>query len=376
MNLGSAWLLNSTNGEGGQSRLDTRLAPLGAMVPAGPLASRPGVLPGSADGREIITGLAVSPDGAGMSTRVSPGRAVVQGTAAAGAYPVYLSESASITFGDGDPGNRRVDLVVVRVYDDQQDASGKTGAFIEVVPGVPAAKPVAPPVPPASLPLAEVTVKAGASAGTGGIDWRGGAVRDRRQATVAAGGIIPADRGAGFDGTYPGQYRDNGAGLQRWNGKEWQDLRPTWQSYAPTWGAEIGDQPSIGNGRLTGRYLKDGPQVQFYASLTIDTTSKFTSANSNWYLTLPFPPSLAMPGSFRARTGSGPGAYYFGGCYIFKTTPKEMIRGLPAGTGVARGWTCPAPDGKATSDWVDATHPTPPQPGSWYEVWGTYEVDA
>ncbi|WP_171167519.1 hypothetical protein [Streptomyces sp. I05A-00742] len=377
MNLGSAWLLNSTNGEGGQSRLDTRLAPLGAMAAAGPLASRPGVLPGSADGREIVTGLAVATDGTGMSTRVGPGRAVVQGAAAAGAYPVHLPEPAGITFADGDPGNPRVDLVVVRIYDDQQDASGKTGAFIEIVPGVPGAKAVAPPVPPASLALAEVTVKTGASAGTGGLDWRTGAVRDRRQATVAAGGIIPADRGPGFNGAYPGQYRDNGTGLQRWNGKEWQDLRPTWQSYTPQWGAEIGDQPKLGNGRVTGRYLKEGPQVQFYAALYIDTTTNWgTAKNSNWYLTLPFAPSLAMPGTFRARTGPNGGAYYFGGCHLFRTSPGQRIQGLPAGTGIARSWSCPAPDGKATGDWVDATHPATPQPGSWYEVWGTYEVDA
>ncbi|MER5782463.1 hypothetical protein ABT104_12165 [Streptomyces mobaraensis] len=380
MNLGSAWLLNSTNGEGGQSRLDTRLAPLGAMAPAGPLASRPGVLPGSADGRTTVSGLAVDPEGTGMSTRVLPGRAVVQGAAAAGAYPVYLPEPTSITFADGDPGNPRVDLVVVRIYDDQQDASGKTGAFIEVVPGVPGAKAVAPPVPPACLALAEVTVKAGASAGTGGLDWRNGAIRDRRQATVAAGGIIPVDRGAGFDGAYPGQYRDNGTGLQRWNGKEWQDLRPTWQSYTPTWGAEDGPKVTLGNGSVSGRFLKDGPQVQFYASLTIGTTTNWggPNRNGNWYLTLPFPPSLAMPGNFRARTGPDNGSYYFGGCYIYRngSGSDKPIKYLDIGKGVARGWSCPDPTGKASGTWVDGDHPATPQPGSWYEVWGTYEVDA
>ncbi|WP_053161377.1 hypothetical protein [Streptomyces caatingaensis] len=380
MNIGSAWLLNTDgNGEGGQSRLDTRLSPLGTMAPTGTLTSRPGVIPGSADGSRYIDGLWVDNNGTGMSTKVNPGRAVVQGSPAAGAYPVYVPETTSITFADGDAGNPRVDLVVLRIYDDQQDASGRTGAVIEIVPGLPAAYPVAPAVPAACLPLAEVFVKAGASTGNGGIDWST-AVIDRRQATVAVGGIIPADRGVSYPGAYPGQYRDNGRGLQRWDGKSWRDMRPTWQEYQPVWGAEEGKvSPQIGNGSISGRYIQDGPQVQFYASLRIGSTTKWGGAgqNGNWFLTLPVPPSLAMPGNFRARTGPDGGGYYFGGCYVYKTTAKDAFTTrVPAGTGVARGWSCSATDGRATGIWVDADYPATPQDGSWYEVWGSYEVDA
>ncbi|WP_372408367.1 hypothetical protein [Streptomyces luteireticuli] len=377
MNIGSAWLLNTVNGEGGQTRLDTRLSPLGTMAPTGSLTSRPGVIPGSPNGRDTITGLAVEAGGSGMSTRVAPGRAIVQGTAAAGAYPVYVPEYTSITFTDGDAGNPRIDLVVLRVYDDQQDASGNTAAVIEVVPGVPAGLPKAPAAPPASLTLAEVFVKAGASAGTGGIDWKK-AVVDRRQATVAAGGIIPADRGLGFDGAYPGQYRDSGTGLQRWDGKQWQDLQPTWQDYTPEWGAESDIQPA--NGLLTGRFLKVGAQVQFYASLKIGPMSSwggFAGFTSDWYVTLPVPPRVALPGNFRARTGQGSGAYYFGGCYIYRTSPSDkQFAGLPAGTGVARWWSCNDSDGKPSSKRVGGAYPATPSSNSWYEIWGTYEAAA
>ncbi|GAA0430196.1 hypothetical protein [Streptomyces luteireticuli] len=378
MNIGSAWLLNTVNGEGGQSRLDTRLSPLGTMAPSGTLSSRPGVIPGSADGTRYTDGLWVDTNGTGMSTKVNPGRAVIQGSAAAGAYPVYVPEFTSITFADGDAGNPRVDLVVLRVYDDQQDASGKTGALIEIVQGVPAAVPTAPAVPPASLPLAEVFVKARASAGTGGIDWKS-AVTSRRQPTVAVGGIIPAG-GPSFDGAYPGQYRDSGKRLQRWDGQVWKDLRPTWQKYEPVWGAEDGKfAPQLGNGSVTGRYIQDGPHVEFYASLKIGKTSKWGGANQNgnWFLTLPLPPSTAMPGNFRARTGANGGAYYFGGCFIYTTTSTDRFTTpVAAGTGVARGWSCSAPDGRASGTWVDGDHPAAPEEGSWYEVWGTYEVDA
>lgn len=379
MNIGSAWLLNTdANGEGGQSRLDTRLSPLGTMAPTGTLSSRPGVIPGSADGSRHLDGLWVDTNGTGMSTKVNPGRAIIQGTAAAGAYPVYVPEFTSVTFADGDAGNPRVDLVVVRVHDHQQDASGNTAALIDIVQGVPAAHPEAPAAPPASLPLAEVFVKANASAGTGGIDWKT-AVSDRRQATVAAGGILPADRGVSYPGSYPGQYRDNGRGLQRWDGKAWRDMRPTWQKYEPVWGAEDGKAPQLGNGSVSGRYIQDGPQVQFYASLRIGSTSRWGGAdqNGNWFLTLPVPPSLAMPGNFRARTGPNGGAYYFGGCFIYQTTPDDKFSTrVKAGTGVARGWSCSAADGRASGAWVDADFPATPQDGSWYEVWGTYEVDA
>lgn len=223
MNIRSAWLLNRTDADGGQTRADTRLAPIGTVSPEGPLASRAGIIPGARSGEYVMDGLYVFGDTAGMTAKVAPGRALVQSTEAAGAYPVVLTEYTVVTFADGDPNNPRVDLVVLRVYDSQHDTSDRTDAVLEVIEGTPAAKPVAPPLPTAALPLAEVTVAAGASAGTGGIAWSGGAVLDRRRATVAVGGIVPRVAGDDTPGGYPGQYRDTVEnGLERWNGHEWR----------------------------------------------------------------------------------------------------------------------------------------------------------
>lgn len=382
MNIRSAWLLNSTpDGNGGQSRIDTRLAPLGTMTPSGPLMSRDGVIPGSPNGDETVSGLQVTGGATGMSAKVSPGRAVVQSTEVAGAYPVYVPEYTSITFADGDPGNPRVDLVVVRIYDNDQDASNKTAAAIEIVQGTPSASPTAPPTPSGSLALAEVTVPAGASTGAGGLNWKS-AVKDRRRVTVAVGGIIPRGWGLGFNGAYPGQYRDTGVGLERWDGSVWKpypDPIPSWQSYTPKWGAENGPQPKTGNGSVTGRYIKVGNEVRFYASLSIGTTSNWGGSghNGNWYLTLPVPPAVPIAAHFRGRIGPGDGVYYFGGCQIYRSDPNNRISGVADGTGVARGWCCNDSNGRPSGAWVDADHPAVPTPDkSWYEVWGTYEVNA
>ncbi|MEX2985338.1 hypothetical protein [Streptomyces sp. C36] len=391
MNIRSAWLLNTTDAGGGQSRTDTRLAPLGAMTPGGAMTSLDGVLPGSANGTTTVSGLRVYGDTAGLSAKVAPGRAVVQGSEAAGAYPVYVPEVTSITFADGDPGNPRVDLVVLRVYDNDQDGLGQTAATIEIVPGRAGASPSAPPVPAGSLPLAKVTIPAGASAGTGGLDWKS-AVEDLRRATVAVGGIVPLARGVAFGGAYPGQYRDNGSGLERWNGKEWRPYpeQPVWKDYTPQWrsGRNGAEHPMLRGGSIEGRYVKMGPVVHFRVFLRIGSFDNWggPGANGNWYVTLPVLPARSSTGHFRARLGAGSGngndgGYFHGACEI-----------SPESGGSARNWTTTKSSGAPTSAWVDGDDPMPPLgaagqvgmpgtkpvdlPSNWYELWGTYEVTA
>ncbi|MGK5631226.1 hypothetical protein [Streptomyces sp. URMC 123] len=288
MSVRSAWLLNRTDAGGGQTRVDTRLAPTGTMSPSGLLTSRDGILPGSPTGAEAVAGLAVTGD-AGMTAKVAPGRAVVQSTEVAGAYPVVSTQVESITFADGDAANPRIDLVVLRVYDQAHDTSNRTEAVIEVIKGTPAAAPVAPAVPSGALALAEVTVPTGASAGKGGLNW-GSAVRDRRRATVAVGGVLPAGGPTAFPGAYPGQYRDNGSGLERWNGTAWAAYppEPVWRSWTPTWTVSSGTNlPSFGNSVLNCRYVKVGRVVHFAFDVTFGSTAKYGA--ENWRFGLPVP---------------------------------------------------------------------------------------
>jgi hypothetical protein len=214
MNLRSSWVA-----ETGQTREDTRLTQTGATTMINPVQVRSGILPGSYDGKYRLSGFWMT-NAAAMAATVSEGRAVIQGDISQGVYPVTLPASQQVTFAAGDAQYGRVDLVVLKVYDNLYDGSNRNEATVEVIQGVPAQDPKAPAVPPRSLPLYEVTVPAGASAGSGGIPWNT-ALKDLRTPVVSLGGILPVE-GAALPGAYPGQYQDTADGqFQRWDGGKW-----------------------------------------------------------------------------------------------------------------------------------------------------------
>lgn len=217
MTVRPAWLLLGGT-EPGQTREDTRLAPIGTYAPEDEIRTRGGVIPG---------GSPFAATGAGaMSLQIGVGRAIVQGTTAQGAYPIAVDAPETVTFADGDALFDRIDTVCLHVYDSLFDESGQNLAELEIVAGTPSGTPTAPALDPACLPLWDVRVPAGASAGVGGIDW-GAALVDRRRYTAAVGGIIPravlSDTGA-----YDGQYADIDGVLYRWSAsaEEWQLYRP------------------------------------------------------------------------------------------------------------------------------------------------------
>lgn len=209
MTIRSVWHVDAD-----QTREDTRLAPIGAMTgtETSSLATRAGVVPGPNDP------LTLASTGA-MTATIAVGRAVVAGDDAQGAYPVVVTSPELLTFADGDAVNPRVDTVALVIRDDPYDSTGLTEVSCEIVTGAPAADPQPPVMPtPACLPLFDVVVGAGVSAGTGGIDW-GGGVTDRRDYVVGLGGILPSPSPA--PGAYPGQWRDDGGTLKRWDGAQW-----------------------------------------------------------------------------------------------------------------------------------------------------------
>ncbi|MEU7024201.1 hypothetical protein ABZ990_26620 [Streptomyces sp. NPDC046203] len=240
MPMRSGWLLPT-----GQTRQNTRITNIGATTPVNPLGVRSGILPGTYDGKYRVGGLWMASNGP-MTATVYAGKAVIQGGTSDGAYPVALDEDITITFADGDPLNPRIDLVVVRVYDQDVDTFGKYEAGVEIVKGVPAAAPVAPAAPARSLVLFTVKVKAGASAGTGGIDWTtSGTTTDLRTTTVSSGGILPVYNNGGVPGSYPGQYQDNDNAhfLQRWDGTSWVPYPKEIGGIAPSGTVTAGSYP-------------------------------------------------------------------------------------------------------------------------------------
>ncbi|GAA3374275.1 hypothetical protein GCM10020367_37530 [Streptomyces sannanensis] len=282
MTLRTGWLAPT-----GQTRLDTRHTALGATTPTGPLASRSGILPGSYDPKFRVGGLWLNSNGP-MTATVYHGRAVIQGSTAQGAYPVALDEDTVITFADGHPLYPRIDLVVLRVYDDDVDKSNKSEAAIEIVKGAEVANPVAPDAPPLSLPLFSVKVPAKTSAGTGGIPWSApGSVTDLRTTLVSIGGILPVYGNAGVAGAYPGQYQDNDEAhyLQRWNGT-------AWVAYPKEIGG-IAPNGTLSTGGYTGQYREANGVLQrwngtawvnYQPPVEVETLSTGVTVATGWSL--------------------------------------------------------------------------------------------
>ena len=294
----SSWLLDT-----GQTREDTRLTQLGATLPADALKVQSGILPGSPDGSARVAGFWLQ-DQTAMTATVEPGRAVIQGLASQGAYPVTLSEPVVLTFQDGEQQDR-IDLVCLRVYDKAYDSSVETATTLEIIKGTSGATPQPPAVPALALPLYRITVPAGASAGNTGIPWAS-AVQDLRVTTVATGGVLPVygnaavpgsyygqlrDRnelierwengawvayshafggivptGSGIAATYVGQYRDNSGKLQRWNGTAWDTIFPATLAFVNS--ADAGSVSSTNYGTV----LSDRPAGAFTASFTAPPT--------------------------------------------------------------------------------------------------------
>ncbi|MEV7673409.1 hypothetical protein [Streptomyces sp. NPDC088752] len=248
MNLRSSWVA-----ETGQTREDTRLTQTGVTTMTNPVQVRSGILPGSYGGQYRLAGFWTF-GSAAMSATVSEGRAVIQGEISQGVFPVTLPASEVVTFAPGNAQYGRVDLLVLRVYDKLYDGGTRTEATIEIIQGTAAQDPKAPAVPARCLPLYEVTVPAGASAGNGGIPWDR-SLKDLRTPVVALGGILPVE-GASLEGAYPGQYQDAGGALQRWDGG-------AWVSYPSALGGIVPSSASTTPASYTGQYRDStGGQLQ------------------------------------------------------------------------------------------------------------------
>jgi hypothetical protein len=196
----------------GLTRAAIRLSTV-LMTPTGSLTVRSGVVPGGTP--LLLTGSV-------MTGSIAPGRAVVQGTSAQGAYPVAVDAATAITVANGHASLGRIDTVFLVVLDTDYDSSGSRQASIVYTQGTASASPTAPTAPAsgtAYLRLWDILVPAGASSGSP-INW-GTALTDQRVYSVAVGGI-----GLGaIAGAYAGHWRAAGgtAGiLERYTGAAWE----------------------------------------------------------------------------------------------------------------------------------------------------------
>lgn len=331
MTVRVSWLYPSPAGPaGGQSREDTRLSPIGTMWPTGPTTSRSGVIPGGSP-------LALS--GSGMTATIGLGRAVVQGTTAQGAYAAAVTAPHAVVLGNGHASLPRIDVIALRVYDTVYDATGQSIGDIVVVQGAANASPTAPAMPsPTTMPLYQITVPAGASAGTGGLTW--GTATDLRVYTVAAGGILPVDASSAA-GSYVGQVRIVSGRLVQWDGAAWAEftlpstISPStwgaWTQSTPTWQAD-GSACTIGNGTLYQRWCRVGRLIQVRIRLRFGSTTNAGAVNSQWTWSIPVAASTTPDNAEYAAGSAGAirtGAAYYGGTVLLNpgTSRVSVIEG-------------------------------------------------
>ncbi|MGH3501577.1 MAG: hypothetical protein ACRDQA_11925, partial [Nocardioidaceae bacterium] len=119
-----------------------------------------------------------------MDVTVTPFRAIVQGTKnlAQGTYPVVMDANQTLTLPNGGATDVTY-TIVVRIRDNVYDGSGEQDTTLYALAGSESVDGV-------TLPLREVTVPAGTSAGSGGLD-NSNLGADLRTYTAALGGTIP-----------------------------------------------------------------------------------------------------------------------------------------------------------------------------------------
>lgn len=159
-----------------------RKALTGFVAATAPLQGRSGIWLTGGDPADLVTVSA-------MVAAVTPFNAWVDGTSSAdqGGYPFVNDVAAEITFDDGEAAVTRTDRVIAQVRHDVYDASGFTDSRVTYLKGQASGDPTA--LPASSMLIWEVDVPAGASAGTGGINF-GTARVDRRSYAAAPGAVV------------------------------------------------------------------------------------------------------------------------------------------------------------------------------------------
>lgn len=195
--------------------------------------------PGTASGTSVAAlggvlgggnSLKVGPGG-GMNVVVDGGSFVVpSGTPTNGSYTATLASQATLTVQAASATNPRIDLVCGTVTDNGNSTSF---GMVQIIAGTPAASPVVPSLPSASVPLAYVTVPANATSIVSGN------VADERTYTAAVGGIIPvpvASAPSGYEGAYchdPATHRlyhNSGSGPVQARVLPWAPVEARWNA--------------------------------------------------------------------------------------------------------------------------------------------------
>lgn len=193
-----------------------RSVPTGLLVPASALGARGGVRHYNGNDLKVsATGPAT------MQISISPGMAWIPGGLAAtqGTYVVVNDGTVTLSVPSADPGNARIDLVILEVLDSVYSGSLDT-AQLRVVTGTPSSLPVTPTVSGNYILLAKVLVAANASS------ISSAAITDLRSFAAALGSPTPVTSAAArlaLSGVPNGMsvYEIDTTRVYQWNGSAW-----------------------------------------------------------------------------------------------------------------------------------------------------------
>lgn len=251
----------------------------------------PGVLLSPGTTMSAITDLQVTA-GIGHTVNVGAGKAVVREKTTPLVRGAYFFQadaneaSVALPVPDTQPFFA---AVVARVTDPQYGTvTGNVGARIDVIKGTPAASPsvvadatidAVTNTPGGWIRLADVRINTG---DTGAIP--GGQITDTRK----PGGwnlikCLSTNRPTGVSGRQIYEYDTKAYGF--YDGTTWVVWDTQWQTYTPTWSSS-GTQPAVGNGSITGKYLRMGRECSVHIALIAGSTT--TYGTGQYYFSSPF----------------------------------------------------------------------------------------
>jgi hypothetical protein len=136
-----------------------------------------------------------------------------------------------------------------------------------------------------------------------------------------------------------------------------------WTSYTPTFGS-AGTAPAVGNGTLSGQYMKVGRSVLVSLVLTVGSTTTFGSGNLNF--SLPATVSASAAGAVLNASTSRTGTQNF----VVGAAPLSNN-----GTNTGTIWFAST---STSGDWDAWTTSTPwtLAAGDIVRVWGTYQASS
>jgi hypothetical protein len=136
-----------------------------------------------------------------------------------------------------------------------------------------------------------------------------------------------------------------------------------WTPYTPVWTATT-TNPALGNGTLTGQYMKIGRTCIVQIVLTIGSTSTF--GTGNWRISLPFTAATVA--------GGNPGVLSW--TYSTSASNNFMTGAGPLPNGATTSDNIWMPNQTTAGDWNVMTESSPMAPAATYILrgYGTYQT--